>query len=48
MTTRIRNLLHGVEVKMSPVHGTFKQAQKVRQVPEGQQMALDFGARGEE
>ena len=43
MTTRIRNLLHGVEVKMSPVHGTFKQAQKVRPAPEGQQAALDFG-----
>ncbi len=39
----VADLLHGAEVKMPPPHGTFKQAQKARQAPEGQQTALDFG-----
>jgi len=40
----VADLLHGAEVKMPPAHGTFKQAQKARQAPEGHQPALDFGA----
>ncbi len=27
----IEDLLHGAEIKMPPPHGTFKQAQRVRQ-----------------
>jgi len=42
----VADLLHGAEVKMPPAHGTFKQAQKARQAPEGHQPALDFGAMG--
>ncbi len=44
----VADLLHGAEVKMPPAHGTFKQAQKARQVPEGHQPALDFGAMTQE
>jgi len=40
----VADLLHGAEVKMPQAYGTFKQAQKARSVPEGQQPALDFGA----
>ncbi len=44
----VADLLHGAEVKMPPAHGTFKQAQKARSVPEGQQAAMDFGAMAQE
>jgi len=44
----VADLLHGAEVKMPPVHGTFKQVQKARQAPEGHQPALDFGGVTEE
>ncbi len=44
MTIRIRDRLHGAEVKMPQAYGTFKQAQKARPAPEGHQPALDFGA----
>ena len=44
----VADLLHGAEVKMPPAHGTFKQAQKARPAPEGQQPALDFGAMAQE
>jgi len=44
----VADLLHGAEVKMPPAHGTFKQAQKARPAPEGQQTALDFGAMAQE
>ncbi len=40
----VADLLHGAEVKMPQAYGTFKQAQKARQAPEGHQPALDFGA----
>jgi len=43
-----RDLPHVAEVKMPPAHGTFKQAQKARSVPEGQQAAMDFGAMAQE
>jgi len=32
----IEDLLHGAEIKMPPPHGTFKQAQRVRQAGAGQ------------
>ncbi|MBA2363908.1 MAG: hypothetical protein H0V86_10290 [Chloroflexia bacterium] len=32
----IEDLLHGAEIKMPPPHGTFKQAQRVRQAEVGQ------------
>ncbi len=44
----VADLLHGAEVKMPQAHGTFKQAQKARQAPEGHQPALDFGAMARE
>jgi len=44
----VADLLHGAEVKMPPAHGTFKQAQKARQAPDGHQPALDFGAMAHE
>ncbi len=44
----VADLMHGAEVKMPPAHGTFKQAQKARQAPDGHQPALDFGAMAHE
>ncbi len=48
MTIRIRDRLHGAEVKMPQAYGTFKQAQKAWSVPEGQRAAMDFGAMAQE
>ncbi len=37
----INQLLHGAEIKMPPPHGTFKEAQRVRQ-SDAEQSGFDF------